>query len=64
MSSNPGSPEAVKRGCMCTSENNQGGKGWYGEGERFGWDISLECTIHGLGEWVEPKAVRASGDSP
>lgn len=41
----PGSPEAVKAGCICPVLDNCGGKGINGAGELY-W-MRSDCPIHG-----------------
>lgn len=43
----PGSPEAIAQGCTCPVLDNGHGKGYLGDGERFGWVMSLDCPLHG-----------------
>jgi hypothetical protein len=43
---NPGSDEAVKRGCTCPRMDNCRGAGVYGDGEKNGWWISEGCHLH------------------
>ena len=43
----PGSPEAVAKGCTCPVMDNGRGKGWLGDGERFGWVVNEDCPLHG-----------------
>lgn len=43
----PGSPEAIAQGCTCPVLDNGHGKGYLGDGERFGWIISEDCPVHG-----------------
>jgi hypothetical protein len=44
---NPGSPEAIKRGCKCPVLDNGHGRGHLGDGEQFGWWTHLDCPLHG-----------------
>ena len=44
---NPGSPEAIEAGCRCPVLDNGHGRGYLGDGERFGWWMSSDCPIHG-----------------
>jgi hypothetical protein len=44
----PGSDEAISFGCVCTSEHNNNGAGWYKNGEHYGWDVAIDCPIHGI----------------
>mgnify|MGYP001620046777 CR=1 FL=1 len=41
---NPGSPEAIKAGCLCPVVDNAHGKGWMGSGEFW---MSEDCPLHG-----------------
>ena len=43
---NPGSREAIRKGCTCSAEDNCEGAGAYADGERAWW-YSAECKIHG-----------------
>lgn len=43
----PGSPEAIAQGCTCPVLDNGHGRGYLGDGERFGWVMSLDCPLHG-----------------
>ncbi len=45
---NPGSPEAVKKGCRCSPTNNHNGKGFRpgGRGEPIFWKEE-NCPLHG-----------------
>lgn len=45
MSDNPGSDEAVKRGCKCARMDNAHGRGYMGQPGVF--VISEECPLHG-----------------
>jgi hypothetical protein len=51
---NPGSEEAVKRGCTCAVWDNCRGKGIGGDGKQFGWWITVDCLLHGS----KPKEVK------
>ena len=44
---NPGSPEAIAKGCTCPVIDNGYGKGRGGNGECLGWWIAGDCPIHG-----------------
>lgn len=43
---NPGSDEAIKRGCTCPQMDNGHGRGRGGDGETFGWWITEGCPLH------------------
>lgn len=44
---NPGSPEAVKQGCLCPVMDNHNGRGFFmGEIGPLFW-MSRECPLHG-----------------
>lgn len=43
----PGSPEAREQGCICPVLDNAHGRGYLGDGERFGWVMRGDCPIHG-----------------
>lgn len=34
-------------GCTCPVMDNGRGKGWLGDGERFGWVVNEDCPLHG-----------------
>ena len=42
-----GSPEAIAKGCTCPVSDNARGRGYLGDGERFGWVVVESCPIHG-----------------
>jgi hypothetical protein len=42
----PGSPEAVRGGCICPVMDNAHGKGIGGDGESHGWWITDGCPLH------------------
>ena len=44
---NPGSPAAVDKGCTCPVMDNGHGRGYMGDGERFGWVVDDSCPLHG-----------------
>ena len=44
---NPGSPEASAAGCNCPVLDNAHGRGYFGDGEKFGWVVRGDCPIHG-----------------
>ena len=46
----PGSAEALKNGCKCAVMDNGYGKGYLGDGEKYGWWVSGDCPIHGAKE--------------
>ena len=43
----PGSTEAIALGCICPVLDNAHGRGYLGDGERFGWVVVESCPIHG-----------------
>jgi hypothetical protein len=43
----PGSGEAVQQGCTCPRMDNHHGKGYGGDGEKYGWVRRLDCPLHG-----------------
>jgi hypothetical protein len=42
----PGSKQAVEKGCKCPVIDNCHGKGRMGDGERNGWWINADCELH------------------
>ena len=38
--------EALAAGCTCPVMDNGHGRGYMGDGERFGWVVSGDCPIH------------------
>lgn len=57
---NPGSLEAVSKGCTCPVYDNHHGRGWGGDGEKYGWTMNLDCPIHGeTAKELYDKAVEA-----
>lgn len=44
---NPGSIEASEAGCTCPILDNGHGRGYLGDGEKYGWVINQDCPIHG-----------------
>lgn len=46
---NPGSPEAVDRGCTCAVIDNHYGRG-FGPADRPEFWITISCPLHGLKE--------------
>lgn len=60
----PGSDDAVERGCVCSVFDNHKGRGWGGDGARYGWVVNEHCPIH-AGEQdvnVERENTRAGED--
>ena len=48
---NPGSDEAVRKGCLCAVLDNRRGKGAFDFGDGLFWTTE-ECPLHGKGsEW-------------
>lgn len=45
---NPGSPEAVEKGCLCPQDDNRGGLGYSCNdmGRSTFW-INIRCPLHG-----------------
>ena len=43
----PGSPDAIKQGCVCPILDNAHGAGVGGDGEKYGWWTNADCPIHG-----------------
>lgn len=51
----PGSREAGEQGCICPVLDNGHGRGYLGDGEKFGWVVNMSCPMHGeKGEGHEP----------
>ena len=46
---NPGSEESLQAGCCCPYMDNGHGRGYLGDGEKFGWVINSACPLHGEG---------------
>jgi hypothetical protein len=46
----PGSLEAVYEGCACPQIDNHRGRGYGGDGYRWGWIVNEECPLHGVSE--------------
>lgn len=44
----PGSKEAIDAGCLCPRMDNEYGKGYHGNGEKFGFVVNYDCPLHGL----------------
>jgi len=42
----PGSTDARAAGCKCPVIDNCRGRGIGGDGEKFGWVMSMECDYH------------------
>lgn len=42
---NPGSPDALQRGCTCAEMDNHHGEGFLMHGKRSFW-ISTDCHLH------------------
>lgn len=53
----PGSEKAISLGCTCPVLDNGHGKGYLGDGERFGWVMDERCPLHGMGanEKLQPQ---------
>ena len=49
---NPGSPEAMKKGCLCAVIDNHYGNGYMGIKDMF--VINGDCPIHGGGKDAVP----------
>jgi len=66
----PGTVEARSAGCTCPVIDNHYGRGWGGDGERYGWIMQADCPLHGRpghygpdGYWVED-GVKERGGTP
>jgi hypothetical protein len=44
----PGSVEAIRAGCICPQIDNHFGRGYGGDGEKYGWIRNFDCPIHGI----------------
>lgn len=42
----PGTKDATNLGCKCPVIDNHHGKGWGGDGHRYGWCVDGECELH------------------
>lgn len=42
----PGSDEARKLGCSCAVMDNAYGKGRWGDGDKYGWFVTVGCVVH------------------
>ena len=42
----PGTREASDAGCRCPILDNCHGKGYFGDGEKYGWVVSSSCSLH------------------
>lgn len=42
----PGERAAQEAGCICAVMDNHRGKGRWGDGERFGWYVTVGCPLH------------------
>lgn len=59
---NPGSNEALDKGCTCPVLDNGHGNGVLWDGELSFW-INAECPLHGTGSnWETPKRKRQGED--
>lgn len=45
-SPHPGSKEAMDSGCTCPVADNHHGKGYGGNGEKYGWIQNEDCPLH------------------
>ena len=43
---NPGSDEAIAKGCICAVLDNCHGRGHLGDGEKYGWWVTEGCPLH------------------
>jgi len=61
----PGSPEAVKQGCICPVLDNARGKGFpWGDTPQAFW-VNANCPLHGgHPETEEEAAMRRPNDKP
>jgi len=42
----PGSPEAQSLGCNCPVFDNHYGRGYWGDGKKYGWVHRVDCLVH------------------
>lgn len=42
----PGSDAAALMGCKCPRMDNGYGRGWLGDGAKFGYVVNMECSVH------------------
>ena len=43
---NPGSDEAIDQGCTCSVLDNAHGRGYLGDGDKYGWWSNASCPLH------------------
>jgi hypothetical protein len=51
---NPGSDEAIERGCTCPVLDNGHGRGYMGNGAKYGFVITAGCPLHGVRRGIQP----------
>jgi len=42
----PGTKEAEALGCICPIHDNHSGRGWGGDGKKYGWVFTENCPLH------------------
>lgn len=43
-----GSPAAQRLGCSCPVLDNHYGRGYWGDGAKYGWIHREDCPVHGF----------------
>ena len=59
----PGTKEAETLGCSCPIHDNHRGKGWGGDGEKYGWVVNEDCPLHAGKDADEPNGQNESRDN-
>lgn len=52
----PGSAEALVEGCTCAVIDNHYGRGYGGDGERYGWFVTGGCPLHDVDDAISEAA--------
>lgn len=55
----PGSYDAQALGCKCPVLDNHYGRGYWGDGKKYGWVHREDCPIHG-----EPSSEQINNPDP
>jgi len=50
---NPGSDEAIELGCICPVIDNGHGRGYFGDGAKYGFVVREDCPLHGGGDFLQ-----------